>query len=165
MVHTPDSKMQLRNVGELMHPACCAVCGNGACEEGYVDLGVYYDYEGQIYLCMTCINKDLVEVVGLLSKSEIEFLQEQSEELSVANKQLISSLEKANERLSHYDSLLAKSFDSLPIVAADEVEQSDEESVDEFIAEREESDTIVNQSSSVEGHNDVSGTPTSNFEL
>lgn len=168
--------MQLRNTGELMHPGCCAVCGNGTCEFGYVDLGVYYDYEGQVYLCMTCIDKDLTEVAGLLSKGEVELLQHEANELAKSNKQLTEQLEKANERLNHYDSLFVDRFSSHPFIASDSTEQQDDESISEFqqrdnepvsglVSEREESDAELSESTSEQDDRDSGGIKSSNFEL
>src|SRR5690349_9541715 len=83
----PDSKFHVRNQGELMHPACCTTCGSGSCDEGFVDLGTYYDYEGQLYICMFCVY-GITETVGLLNRFEIDFLKNKSEELATQNSEL-----------------------------------------------------------------------------
>lgn len=100
--NTPSDRVQLVGRGDLRHPGCCAVCGSGNGEEGYVDLGVYYDYEGQMYLCWTC-TAQVAEVIDCLLPSEAAILKELVEQTELRNKDLQTQLEAANERLRAFD--------------------------------------------------------------
>lgn len=102
----PSARIQLRGIGELLHPGCCAVCGNGTCQDGYVDLDVYYDYEGQVYLCVTCMTQ-AGEAIGMLSKDESVHLEDTNVRLADLASTLESELAEANERLNKYDSVFS----------------------------------------------------------
>lgn len=149
-----DERMQLRNPGELMHPGSCCVCGSGNNEEGYLDIGVYYDYEGQVYLCMTCVEQAAV-TVGLLNRGEAKHLQETNERLAEQHASLTSELEKANERLSHYDALLGGRFTSDRNPTDNVVEQPDEspdgELTDEPVSSGTEPEPVVTEPSEDDG--------------
>jgi hypothetical protein len=110
--HTPDSKFQVRNAGQLMHPGSCLSCGSGTRQEGYIDLGTYFDYEGQMYLCAFCL-EEAAEIFGMLSIAEAKFLREQSEKAALENEQLKEALTHANRRLRAYDDILDASFSRL----------------------------------------------------
>lgn len=116
---TPSDRAQLRSIGELMHPGSCALCGSGNCDDGYVDLGIYYDYEGQMYLCRYC-TEQVAAVMGCLSADESAFLQATNVDLAAQLTALKAQLEEVNERLGLYDSLLSgiasNSSDSEPTV-------------------------------------------------
>lgn len=168
MKNDPDSRMHVRGIGELMHPGCCAVCGNGNCETGYIDLGVFYDYEGQVYLCMTCVN-EVADTAGLLTDTEARFLQAQNKDLAESTRKVTEQLEKALERLDHFNSLFGDVFNHHPDVIADSNEPANEstdgELIDGSVTERETDDTVVDQPSEVEGPIDVSRVKPSNIEL
>ena len=101
----PSARMQLRGRGDgLMHPASCMVCGNGNCEQGYVDTGVNFDYEGQMYLCVLCVSQ-AAETAGMLGIELSRFLREQNESLAEKNAQVTELLRKTNDELEHYRAL------------------------------------------------------------
>lgn len=102
----PISRMKLRSMSELQHPSACRVCGNGAYEEGYVDIDVYFEFEGWTYLCLSCLT-EAAEAGGMLSKEESEHLKKVNESFAEENKTLRTLLEAANERLKHFDAILA----------------------------------------------------------
>lgn len=102
---SPSDRVQFRNLGELMHPGACALCGSGVREEGYVDPQIYYDYEGQVYFCTTCL-EEMAGVIGCLTAAESAHLTETANEALAENKALKEELEQARERLGHYDSIL-----------------------------------------------------------
>lgn len=85
-----------------MHPGCCFVCQVGTRQEGYVNLDVYYDYEGQMYICVLCL-KEVASLAGFLLPEESEFLQQRSEAVAEELASVKEQLDHANERLSHYD--------------------------------------------------------------
>jgi hypothetical protein len=89
----PSARMQLRSMGELVHPAACCVCGNGVCEAGYIDLGVYYDYEGQMYLCKTCLYQ-AGETFGMFTPDEVKIIQDQLVSITNENEKLKEELEE-----------------------------------------------------------------------
>ena len=103
--NNPSAKMQVRSRGQLVAPACCCVCGNATCDEGYLDLGAFVDFHGTLYLCMTCITQG-AEICGMFTIKEVDILQGQLERLLADNTTLASELIKANEYISNFDSLL-----------------------------------------------------------
>lgn len=102
----PSARMQFVGMGELTHPGNCMVCGNGGCEEGYVRLGVYYEYEGEMYLCLACVTQ-ASELIGCLTSEESDLLRSQTLSLATDLQITTEELEKANERLTAYDTILA----------------------------------------------------------
>lgn len=97
-----------------MHPGSCCVCGSGNCDDGYLDLGVYYDYEGTMYLCMTCAYQ-AGETVGLYTPDEVKLTQQQlsdamtqiaalTEELEYA-RPIVAAVESVSERFASADSV------------------------------------------------------------
>ena len=111
----PSARMQLRNMGELNHPGACAVCGNGTCDQGYVDIGVYYEYEGMMYLCIPCVT-ELAETAGMLSIEQVAELKNITNEALAENKVLKTRQVKLNERIKHYDALLGINADGVATV-------------------------------------------------
>lgn len=101
---SPSARMQLVNIGELLHPAACMVCGNGTSQDGYLRLGVYFDYEGECYLCVRCLT-EAGETIGMLTSDEAEHLTGLSAATSTDLADAKEKLEAANERLNHYDTL------------------------------------------------------------
>lgn len=87
----PSGRFALRSAGELRQPGQCSVCGNGTCIEGYLDLDIYFEWEGNIYLCMNCVS-EAIHVVGALLPKEAETLKNIVEtthaELKVTKEQL-----------------------------------------------------------------------------
>lgn len=116
--NTPSDRVQLVGLGELLSPAVCMICRNGNCEEGYARLGVWYDYEGEQYICRTC-TVQVAELFGCLVPEEAKHLQEQATLLAADNATLKTDLEDTRERLSAVDNLI------LNAVAAGTVSVSD----------------------------------------
>jgi hypothetical protein len=100
----PSARMQVRSMGELMHPAQCMVCGNGNCDEGYLDLGVFYDYEGHMYLCMICATQ-AGETIGLFTPDEVKSQQELIEKLTNENESLTAEVTDARPVLDALSNL------------------------------------------------------------
>jgi hypothetical protein len=94
--------VQVVGRGDLLAPGSCALCGSGNSDEGYVDTGIFYDYEGQVYFCITC-TRQIAEVIGCLLPEEANILREQANEVAKANAKLTLELEAANERLRAFD--------------------------------------------------------------
>lgn len=110
----PGSKVQLRAPGQLMHPGACAVCGTGTCDEGFVDPGIYFDYEGQVYFCMTCMDQ-IGSTIGYLTEKEADFLQQQNSEYLLRISELESELEDALGRLHSYNKLLVNAVSDVSV--------------------------------------------------
>lgn len=89
----PSCKIQPRSRGELNHPGSCAVCGSGDPERTYVDFGVYYDYEGSMYVCNLCFEEAAVKVMGY-------FTQEEHSKLLNLNNELILKCEELEKELA-----------------------------------------------------------------
>lgn len=103
---SPSDKFQKRNRSELQHPGTCLACGSGNCDDGYVDLGTYFDYEGQMYLCLNCM-QEAAEVAGMLVIAESEFLQRQNQGMALKLRETEEALTYANQRLRAYDDVLS----------------------------------------------------------
>lgn len=100
--HSPSDRMQLAGLGELLSPATCMHCGSGTCEQGYVRLGVWYEFEGEQYLCRNCCVQ-AAELLGCLTPDEAQHLQEQATMLAAQNEIATRELEDARERLVVFD--------------------------------------------------------------
>lgn len=113
----PSARMQIRSRGELVHPGRCMVCGSGNCDEGYIDLGVYFDYEGTMYLCKTCCYQ-AGETFGMFTPDEVKSQQELIERLTTENKTLTEELENVAPIVTIYQRSLADFVDSHDITAS-----------------------------------------------
>lgn len=101
-----DARMRYRGIGDLMFPGICCVCGSGTREEGYVDIGVYYEYEGQMYLCLTCLT-EAAETGGMLSLEVSNELKRLATQIAEDYTKLAEQYKEAKARLEHYDSLFS----------------------------------------------------------
>lgn len=107
--NNPSARMQVRSRGQLVAPACCCVCGNATCDEGYLDLGAYVDFHGTLYLCMLCITQG-AETCGMFTPQEVKHLQDQIEALLAEKETLTSELTDANTHISNFDNLMRTAF-------------------------------------------------------
>jgi hypothetical protein len=105
----PSARFQVRSRGELMHPGACMVCGNGTHEQGYVDLGVFYDYEGTMYLCMTCALQ-VAALIGCVLPEEIESLKKTNEQIAQERNDLRKELDHAQHHVDTANALLRSRF-------------------------------------------------------
>ena len=122
----PSARFQVRSRGELMHPGGCMVCGNGTHEEGYVDLGVFYDYEGSMYLCMTCALQ-VSALIGCVLPEEILALKKTNEQVVQERDDLRKDLDHAQHHIDTVNALLRSRYlpdsgssDSSPSTPEDE---------------------------------------------
>lgn len=106
----PGRRVQLVSLGQLMHPGCCALCRTGNCDEGYVDLNIFFDYEGQIYLCMDCVNNEVIPATGGFTLDVAEVARQNVKELNALVIELRADLEKSNDRLAKYDDLFGSAI-------------------------------------------------------
>jgi hypothetical protein len=105
-----NGKMRVLGHGDLFGKSPqCACCGNGISPYGYIDLGLYFDWEGQIFFCVTCVSQ-MAETAGMLSKAESDHLTELSKELATENARLKERVAEVNEQLKSYDTVLASRF-------------------------------------------------------
>lgn len=105
----PSARMQLRSLGELVHPGTCMVCGNGNCEDGYIDLGVFFDYEGTMYLCKKCCYQ-AGETFGMFTPEEVRQTQDLAEKLAQANETLTQELKDARSYAANLNDVLHSSL-------------------------------------------------------
>lgn len=141
----PSARMQLRTRGELVHPGSCMVCGSGTCDEGYLDLGVFFDYEGTMYLCHTCATQ-AGETIGMFTpdqvNSQLSLLEQLTQENAKYKEELdnVRPLVDAVNRLRQpSDSIdphaptivdfVREESESLPAVIEPESVSSDDDSV------------------------------------
>lgn len=104
--NTPSDKVQLVGLGELLSPAKCMICGNGTCDEGYARLGVWYDYEGEQYICRTCVVQ-IAELFKCLTPEEAQHLQEQATDYAALNEAYHKELTDARERLAVFSGMFS----------------------------------------------------------
>lgn len=121
----PSARMQLRTRGELVHPGRCMVCGNGNCDEGYLDLGVFFDYEGTMYLCFLCCTQ-AGETIGMFTPEEVKSQQELIEKLTIQNAQQGDELDHARPIVSIFTNALDDLANSgfLPTAIASEAAEA-----------------------------------------
>ena len=150
--NTPSDRMQFRGLGELPQPATCMVCGSGTYEEGYVDLGVWYDYVGNMLLCGTCLVQ-AAELIGCLTPGETETLKELASRAAAEADKYHTELNNALERLAIYDALFGDLVSSGALSANLDLEDANE--VDG--QERNNGLTLVRGSAS--GESDVEESP------
>ena len=103
----PGSRMQIVGFDGLMHPATCMVCGSGNREGGYLRLGVYFDYEGEMYICIDFCLTELINTVGGLTRDEAVTVYTAANNALERVAQLEAELEYVNGRLVSYDALLS----------------------------------------------------------
>lgn len=103
----PSDRVQLRSQSELRDPGSCALCGSGHCDDGYVDLGVWIEFLGNVYLCMNCMEQAIGAVRGL-TPSEANELTTQANFVALQNKELLQEVEELREHKRSVDFLLAR---------------------------------------------------------
>lgn len=101
----PSGKFKLVAKGYLAPPASCLSCGNGSCEEGYIDCGSYIDYYGQVYLCWFCAIQ-LAETFGCVIPEDVAKMEETLTEALNSRAVLEEELRVANERISAYNLII-----------------------------------------------------------
>lgn len=106
ILNDPSARFQVRSRGELMAPGTCAVCGNGTCDDGYLDLDVFVDYLGTLYLCLTCLT-EAGETIGMYTAEQVK-----------TTEALMSSMAKVNEDLTQELKHARPVIDSLRAIAA-----------------------------------------------
>lgn len=135
----PSGKFKLVAKGYLAAPASCLTCGNGNCEEGYIDCGSYVDYYGQVYLCWFCAIQ-LAETFGCVIPEDVEKMEATLKEQMETTETLTMELETANARIGAYSLL----FGVLPVPDGDSDSATDPES-------EESADAVVDAEGSVNG--------------
>jgi hypothetical protein len=144
--NTPSDRVQVRQLGSLLHPGACALCGSGNCDDGYVDTGVYYEYEGQVYFCMTCAHQ-IVNAIGCLLPDESEHLRDLNSEMATRVTELENENRQLRDNLAAWNNLLATATSSgaaSGLIAADPLPEpqhalNTSESADDGESEPEES--------------------------
>jgi hypothetical protein len=109
--YDPSGRFKIISVGMLMHPAACAVCGNGTCEQGYVDFGLAYDYEGSVYFCVLCA-REIGEVVGQVTPEEVSLIQTIADSVAVENELLKAELDHARPIVDLFNNSFAAAVQS-----------------------------------------------------
>lgn len=121
----PSDRVQVRTRSNLMPPAHCAMCGFGQGDRQYVDPGIWYDYEGQVYFCNLC-TEELGQAIGMLPVGESEHLKALSAKIAEENVELKRELEELRvlrDTLRQFGIDLAANFstpDSNPEASSDE---------------------------------------------
>lgn len=136
----PSARMQLRTRGELMHPGTCMCCGSGVCDEGYLDLGVFFDYEGTMYLCHTCTTQ-AGETIGMFTPDQVNSQLSLLEQLTQENAKYKEELDRVRPVI---DSIANLQLTVVPGPA----------SISDFVREESEPVPAVTEPESVSSNND-----------
>lgn len=70
-----NSKFSIEPRSPISTPGVCGTCGTNICEQGFVNLGLDFEFYGTLIICRTCII-EMSAIYGLISC-------EQAEELSI----------------------------------------------------------------------------------
>lgn len=118
----PSARMQVLSRGELNLPGTCYVCGNGTCEEGYLDFNTFIDYHGNFYLCMTCAVQ-AAETIGCFTPEQVALMNELGEKAAEKVKVLEQELANARPILDAFEHAMRLASPSLnlgdPVVNPD----------------------------------------------
>lgn len=148
----PSRKIQPRSRGDLRHPGACACCGGSDPDRTYVDFGIYYDYEGTVYICDICY-RESVQVMGFFTPEEVEQQLSQLNSLLDENAALKKELDNARPILAAIASL------SIPVIDSsgdsDSVSNSD---APEDAEGTEAGEPEITEHADSEGRSDSSGT-------
>ncbi len=122
----PGARMHIVGLGQLMHPGTCMVCGSGVRESGYLAVGVYFDYEGEMYICVEYCLPEIIKMIGGLTHDEAQLIVDAANRALEQAASLKADMERLNERLIHYDALL-NSYAVNNVGASDLVSNADSE--------------------------------------
>jgi hypothetical protein len=95
------------------------ICGSGDPERTYLDVGVFFDYEGSMYICILC-GTQIGETLGLFTPEEIRIQTE-----AIANLQ--RSVDSMEEELGYARPIIAgirRMLSSDPVSGMDSVSDS-----------------------------------------
>ena len=102
----PSARMQVLSRGELNLPGTCYVCGNGTCDDGYLDFGTFIEFHGNFYLCMTCAVQ-AAETIGCFTPEQVALMQKLGDEAAERVKELEQELENVRPIIAVYQRSLA----------------------------------------------------------
>lgn len=100
----PSRKIQALTRGDLQHPACCACCGSSDPERTFITFGIYYDYEGNVYICSLCF-REAVMVMEFFTPEEVEKQLADANKLLIENAALKEELDNARPILNSVRSM------------------------------------------------------------
>lgn len=103
--HNASDKMQLIGLGELPPPAQCFVCGNGSCEAGYVNLGVWAEFVGNLLVCTPCLVQ-AAELAGCLAPIIRTTMEQHIANLQKYSRELEDKVASQDEQLRSYRSVI-----------------------------------------------------------
>lgn len=118
----------MRELGNLQPPGTCSLCGNGTDLEGYLDIDLWIEYYGQVYLCMSKCALQVVETIGALIPSEAKQFLETTQNIATEYAELKEKYNAAIARLAVYDDavIAAASSNLAATFSEDESEAGDE---------------------------------------
>lgn len=110
----PSGRFQLRSRGELQLPGSCMICGSGTKDEGYLDFGVFVDYHGTLYFCMTCLGEAAI-TAGFMSPEMTQEVNKTVEGKLTELAELKKELEDANNVINSLRILLSSKLVADPV--------------------------------------------------
>lgn len=89
-----------------MAPGTCMECGRGNYDGDYLDLDVFFDYEGHMAMCKDCVVQ-AGETVGMFTAEEHLDLLKKFNDAVVEHERMESELENVRSQLASARNLLA----------------------------------------------------------
>ena len=160
----PSARIQLRARSELQPPGTCYVCGNGTCDDGYLDFGTFVDFHGSFYLCLTCATQ-LAEVIGWFSPAEVQTTQALMETLKTENESLMEELNYARPIVDAVRGLAAAKSSSGALDSLVEDAQGHTDDAEASSEGQPDGEPDTPQPFSSTGRSDASGTAKRNFTV
>lgn len=152
MTIAPQSRLHILDKPVAL-PGKCSLCGDtGSDNRKFIDFGLQLDWYGAVYFCSECI-KELAQAINYISLTHFE---SQARELSILQIKY-DQLEARNKAVENaLRIILGRSSDPIDSIVGDvvaSVEESD--SIVEPNKEHDGGDSKAEQSSSVEGPDDI----------
>lgn len=120
----PSARIQVRRAGELMTPAQCACCGFGGVEREYLDFSIWYEYEGQVYICTLCM-EEAGHALQMSTADEFNHLKALYQRMQEKYESQEAELNVLRELRNNLSRLNLLSDFSGAVDSADEVNESD----------------------------------------
>lgn len=134
-------------------PGVCSLCGTaGGDGRKFIDFGKQLDWYGAVYFCETCFT-EMAEALGLIPVAKYDELHLSYRALNIEHDKVV---EKFGRLLGAFRSLLDDESAPVPGPNSDPVDIVEESNrLLESIAANAERDSAVDESSSIEGSDDV----------
>lgn len=101
-VENPSAKVQFTKITHTA-PGCCAICGSGQDNSGFVDSGLDFEFWGRVYFCCQC-TLEIAAVFGFISPADYADLEAELDSTKF-------NLKNMTEKTEHLEKALAGLLD------------------------------------------------------